>query len=242
MNLIEYSDVEITSLWNDYAETRNIGLKKIANKKLDKLIEYLDSKSENDKQKFVEYLCNQRFEKGKIKDFQQPIVEKIILPIVVDAVKNDKMPYLRWIYQLQLYSCCNYRNIDNIEYYNSKDILIRANSIDPTDIKTVVLLIKVYMDRLWFGSHHLPEYILIEEKEVDSLLEKLEQLLDKYKDKLDKIKFILEDMKYYDDLYKSWFNYKSENANIKFIEWCENHNKTYSWVKSFYYDNLQYQV
>ncbi|GAA0077587.1 hypothetical protein UT300005_19650 [Clostridium sp. CTA-5] len=45
MNLINYLDVEITSLWNDYAENRNIRLKKIANKKLNKLIEYLESKS-----------------------------------------------------------------------------------------------------------------------------------------------------------------------------------------------------
>ncbi|SFB31163.1 hypothetical protein [Clostridium frigidicarnis] len=236
MNLIEYSDVEITSLWNDYAETRNIGLKKIANIKLNKLIEYLESKSKDDKRKFVEYLCNERFEKENIKDFQQPIVEKIILPIIVDAVENDEMPYLRWIYQLQLYSCCNYRNIYNIEYYNSEDILTRANNIDPSDIKTVILLVKVYMDRLWFGSHHLPEYILIEDKEVKFLLEKLNLLLDKYKNKIDSIKFILEDMKYYKDLYKSWFKYKSENEKITFIKWCENNEKTYSWIKSYYYD------
>ena len=236
MNLIEYSDVEITSLWNDYAGTRNMGLKKIANKKLNKLIEFLESKSRDEKQKFVEYLCNERFEKENIKDFQQPIVEKLILPIIVEAVENDQVPYLRWIYQLSLYSCCNYKNIDNIEYYNSEDILIRANSIDPSDIKTVILLVNVYMNSLWFGSHHLPEYILIEDKVVNSLLEKLKLLLDRYKDKIDNIKFILEDMKYYDDLYKSWFKYKSENVNITFVEWCENNRKTYSWVKSYYYD------
>ena len=34
MKLIDYSDVEIRSLWNDYADTRNKVLKKTANNKL----------------------------------------------------------------------------------------------------------------------------------------------------------------------------------------------------------------
>ena len=38
MNLIEYYDLEISNLWNDYAETRNKGLKKNANVKLHSLI------------------------------------------------------------------------------------------------------------------------------------------------------------------------------------------------------------
>ena len=37
MKLIDYSDVEIRSLWNDYADTRNKGLKKTANNKLKNL-------------------------------------------------------------------------------------------------------------------------------------------------------------------------------------------------------------
>ncbi|WP_315119711.1 hypothetical protein [uncultured Clostridium sp.] len=236
MNLIDYLDVDISSLWNNYAETRNKGLKKIANIKLKKLVEYLESKSKDDKRKFVEYLCNERFEKENIKDFQQPIIEGIILPVIVEAVEHDEMPYLRWIYQLHLYSCCNYKNIDNIEYYNSEDILIRANKIDPSDIKTINLLLKLYMDRLWFGSHHLPEYILINEKEVKNLLNKTNHLLEEYENEINDIRCILEDIKYYDDLYKSWFEYKSKNTDITFIEWCESNKKTYSWVKSYYYD------
>lgn len=78
MNLIDYSDVDISNLWNDYAETRNKGLKKIANVKLKKLVEYLESKTKEDRRRIVEYLCIERFEKGNIKDFQQPIVEGII--------------------------------------------------------------------------------------------------------------------------------------------------------------------
>lgn len=236
MNLIDYPDSDISSLWNDYAETRNKGLKKIANEKLKKLVEYLETKTKEDKRRFVDYLCIERFEKGSIKDFQQPIVEGIILPVIVEGVEHEEMPYLRWIYQLQLYSCCNYKNIENIEYYNSEDILIHANRIDPSDIKTVNLLLKLYMDGLWFGSHHLPEYILINEREVNVLFDKVNHLIEKYESRIEDIRSTLEDIKYYNDLYKSWFKYKSQNRNISFLEWCKDNEKNYSWVKSYYYD------
>jgi len=235
MNLIDYPYLGISSLWNDYAETRNKGLKKIANAKLKKLVEYLESKTKEDKRRFVEYLCIERFEKGNIKGFQQPIVENIILP-VVEAVEREEMPYLRWIYQLQLYSCCNYKNIENIEYYNSENILIRASEIEPSDIQTINLLLKLYIDRLWFGSHHLLEYILINEKDVNDLLNKINHLIEKYGNRIEDIRYILEDIKYYDEVYKSWFKYKSENKSISFSEWCEDNKKNYPWVKVYYYD------
>lgn len=236
MNLIDYQDSDISSLWNDYAETRNNGLKKIANAKLKKLVEYLDTKTKEDKRRFVDYLCIERFEKGSIKDFQQPIVEGIILPVIVEAVEHEEMPHLRWIYQLQLYSCCNYKNIENIEYYNSEDILIHANGIDPSDIKTINLLLELYVDGLWFGSHHLPEYILINEKEVNVLINKVNHLIEKYESRIENKRSTLEDIKYYNDLYKSWFKYKSENRNISFLEWCKDNEKNYFWVKAYYYD------
>lgn len=236
MNLIDYSDFDVSSLWNDYAETRNKGLKKIANIKLKKLVEYLEIKTKEDTRRFVEYLCIERFEKGNIKDFQQPIIEGIILPVIVEAVEHEEMPYLRWIYQLELYSCCNYKNIENVEYYNSEDILVCANNIDPSDIKTINLLLKLYIDRLWFGSHHLPDYILINEKDVNDLLNKVNHLIEKYESRIENIRSILENIKYYDDLYKSWFKYKSKNRNISFSEWCEDNEKNYFWVKAYYYD------
>ncbi len=234
MNLIDYSDVDISSLWNDYAETRNKGLKKIANVKLRKLVEYLETKTKEDKRRFVDYLCIERFEKGNIKDFQQPIVEGLILPVIVEAVDHEEMPYLRWIYQLKLYSCCNYKNIENVEYYNSEDILVCANNIDPSDIKTINLLLELYIDGLWFGSHHLPDYILINEKDVNDLLNKVNHLIEKYESRIENIRSISEAIKYYDDLYKSWFEYKSKNRNISFSEWCEDNEKNYLWVIAYY--------
>ena len=235
MNLINYSDDELTVLWNDYATTRNKGLKKVANQKLRDMINFVNLKSKDKIKEFVDFICIERFEKENIKDFQQPLVEDLILPILVEGVEAEKMPYLRWIYQINLYSNSNYKNIDKIEYYTSEEVLIKANLIDPNDIQTVILLINIYIDRLSFGSHHFPENILCEKEEVDELLSKSNDLIDRYKDKLSMVSVMIEDLEYYKDLYESWFKYKNECSEISFTEWCVINNKTYSWVQTFYY-------
>ena len=118
MKLIDYSDVEIRSLWNDYAYTRNKGLKNIANNKLKNLIE-----------------------KGNIEDFQHPLVENLILPVIAPMVENDQMPYLRWSYEL------------NRACYNSEEILLKANKVDPSDIVKKYEDINYYRDLYdsWFA-------------------------------------------------------------------------------------------
>ncbi|MFT8352498.1 hypothetical protein [Clostridium saccharoperbutylacetonicum] len=236
MNLINYSDEEITKLWNDYADNRNQGLKKIANKKLRDMINFINLKNKDEIKQFVDFICIERFEKGNIKDFQQPLIEDLILPILIEGVEAEIMPYLRWIYQLKLYSNSNYKKIDNIEYYNSEKILVKANLVDPNDISTVILLMTLYIDCLWFGSHHFPEHILFEKEYVDELLNKSSKIIETYKEKSLILSSMIKDIEYYKDLYESWFKYKNECLNISFTEWCVLNNKNYSWVKTFYYN------
>ena len=114
MNFIDYSDLEITKLWNDYADTRNKGLKKIANNKLKKLIEFVNFKDDHEKKEFVDYLCNERFENENIEDFQQPLIVDLILPVIIPMANMEKMPYLRWLYQLNIYNSLIYKKYDKI--------------------------------------------------------------------------------------------------------------------------------
>ena len=237
MNFIDYSDLEITKLWNDYADTRNKGLKKIANNKLKKLIEFVNFKDDHEKKEFVDYLCNERIENENIEDFQQPLIVDLILPVIIPMVNMEKMPYLRWLYQLNIYNSLIYKKYDNLlQYYNSEEILIKANKIDCSDIKTVTLLIDMYMHDLWYGSHHLPDFILIDEKDVNNLLSKVSEIVKKYESHINCANSIYEDIKYYRDLYESWFTYKCENLDLTFDEWCKRNNKDFSWVSAYYYD------
>lgn len=237
MNFIDYSDLEITKLWNDYANTRNKGLKKIANNKLNKMIEFVNSKEYLEKKEFVDYLCNEKFENENIENFQQPLIANLILPVIIPMVNMEQMPYLRWIYQLKINDSSIYKEYhDLVEYYNSEEILIKANKIAHRDIKTVTLLIDMYMSSLWYGSHHLPEFILIDEKDVDYLLSKLSELVKKYGSDINCIDEIYRDIKYYKNLYESWFTYKHENLDITFDEWCKRNNKHFSWTSAYYYE------
>lgn len=241
MNLINYSDEEITKLWNTYANTRNKGLKKIANQKLRDMINFINLKSKEEIKQFVDFLCIEKFEKEIIKDFQQPLIQELILPVLVEGVEAEKMPYLRWIYQLNLYSNSKFCEIDKIEYYNSEEILIKANLLEANDIKTVILLMTRYIDQLWFGSHHLPEFILIKKEEADELINKSNKLIEKYKEKSYIVATMIKDVEYYKDLYESWFRYKRECINISFTQWCAINNKNYSWVQAFYYSKKDHK-
>lgn len=152
-------------------------------------------------------------------------------------VNMEQMPYLRWIYQLKINESSIYKEYhDLVEYYNSEEILIKANKIDHKDIKTVTLLIDMYMSSLWYGSHHLPEFILIDEKDVDYLLSKLSELVKKYGSDINCIDEIYRDIKYYKNLYESWFTYKHENLDITFDEWCKRNNEHFSWTSAYYYE------
>ena len=83
----------------------------------------------------------------------------------------------------------------------------------------------MYMNELWYGSHHLPEFILINEKEANECLSRVSDIVKKY-----------EDINYYRDLYDSWFAYKNENSDFTFEQWCEKNNKKFSWISAYYYE------
>lgn len=237
MNTIDYEDSKITELWNEYANTRNTGLKKLANKKLEFLIEYILKLPENKQKHFVTYICKERFDKNNIKEFQQPLVVKLIFPIVEKAVLNKEMPFLRWGYQLNLFILLNKENYDKYRYYSSYDMLKDALKLDDTDIKSVELLLNKYIDELWFVSHHIQEGIILNSKKnIKEDLEELDKLLKKYKGNLDYYDEYLKEKTYYQELYDLWFQYDESSKEISFPEWLKIRGYNYSWCNAFYYE------
>jgi len=234
---IEYKNNTITELWNEYANKRNCGLKKEANKLLDNLIKYISALDYKERAEFVSYLCNLKFEQYIDITFQQPLISKIIFPLLVDSIENKEMPQLRWLYQL------NFHDLNFIEvmeskmgYYSPGSLLKMANQIMPSDLKTAGLLLEHYFYSFWYGSHHMPDFVLIEEKEVEHIKGEIESLLRQYKNSGVITNEILNDYRYYTELYNDWFNFHRAKQDITFIEWCNRENKQYSWVRAYYYD------
>lgn len=231
MNTIDYEDSKITTLWNEYANTRNSGLKKLANKKLDLMIEYILTLPESKQKNFVTYICKERFDKNSIKTFQQPLVVKLIFPIVKKAILNEEMPFLRWGYQLDIPIF-----LDNEEYYSSEDMLKDALRLDNKDIKSVELLLNKYIDGLWFASHHIQESVILGTKEnIKYNLDELDKLLTKYKERLGSYSEYLKEKTYYQELYDLWFQYDKTNKDISFPKWLEIRGYNYYWCSAFYY-------
>ncbi|CZR96021.1 MULTISPECIES: hypothetical protein [Clostridioides] len=233
MNTIDYEDKQITTLWNEYANTRNSGLKKLANKKLDLMIEYILTLPEIKQKHFITYICKERFDNNNIKTFQQPLVVKLIFPIVKEAILNEEMPFLRWGYQLDIPISLNSKEYI---YYSSENMLKDALKLDSKDIKSVELLLNKYIDELWFASHHIQESVILSTKaNIKYDLDEMDKLLTKYEENLDSYSEYLKEKTYYQELYNLWFQYDETNKNISFPEWLEIRGYNYSWCNVFYY-------
>ncbi|MDI0267446.1 hypothetical protein QIW52_15780 [Clostridioides difficile] len=233
MNIIDYEDKQITTLWNEYANTRNSGLKKLANKKLDLMIEYILTLPEIKQKHFITYICKERFDKNNIKTFQQPLVVKLIFPIVKEAILNEEMPFVRWGYQLDIPISLN---SEEYIYYSSENMLKDALKLDSKDIKSVELLLNKYIDELWFASHHIQESVILSAKEnIKYDLDEMDKLLTKYEENLDSYSEYLKEKTYYQELYNLWFQYDETNKDISFPEWLEVRGYNYSWCNVFYY-------
>jgi hypothetical protein len=242
MYRIKYSDDEINKLWNEYTYKRNIGLKKKANRLLDKLIEYINNLECTSRQEFVYFLCTQKFEKQIDLTLQQPLILKIVFPTLLASIEDRQMPQLRWLYQLRFFDRDAIKKIEEkMGTYSEYNILKLANEVAPDDLKTVQLLLNLYLDNLWFGSHHMPEYILIGRSDVESVKNKITDLFDKYSNSGIIKNKLISNFKYYVDLYNDWFSFHEKEQKITFREWCIQENKNYSWVKSYYYKKGRYR-
>lgn len=234
MTYLSCKNDTINLLWKDYMDTRNLGLKKQANKLLLNIVKYINSLEENEIHDFVFYIGDLKYNKMENILIQFPLMKSIIFPRIFAKCKEHEMPYLRWLYQLE--------HIDNecsneiYDYFdNGFSILELAHEIDENDLICVKLLIDAYFYSLWYGGHHFPDFILIEKSHVDELENKLKKLFEKYKDSALVTQDLIDDLSYYVNMYSDWFYYNDIIKGDDFAGWCISNNKNYSWVRSYYY-------
>ena len=75
------------------------------------------------------------------------------MPVIAPMVENDQMPYLRWSYEL------------NRACYNSEEILLKANKVDPSAIVKKYEDINYYRDLYdsWFAYKNENSYFTFEQ-------------------------------------------------------------------------------
>lgn len=90
--------------------------------------------------------------------------------------------------------------------YSPEALLKLANQINPNDLKTVKLLINLYIQELEFGCHHIPDGILIDKDEFDYIKYEGYNLISRYQNTDVVNEKVLKVFNYYNELYNDWFN------------------------------------
>ena len=214
--MLRFNDEFFTSEFDRYLEVREAGLKKEGNKILEKLMLYFDELDEDIKTEICEEFCILCFEKSKMKEREiQFFLSQRIIKILEKACDENKMPHLRWYYQMT-------RNGDALE---------RAYKHELCDEKTAGLLVGEYLGVLWHGCHHFPDYCLISREYCDYLLDKISEIIQKHGlgDVVEK------EYLYYKELFSEWWTWEAEDAEEGFGEWCVSKGKRYKWVQAFYF-------
>lgn len=212
--LFRFNDMYFSEMFHHYQVTRSKGLKKQGNKMLEELMLYFDQLSQEDKEAICYELCRLR-EKGELKTLQYPLSRRVCDILRKDCQEN-KMPQLRWYYEIT----------------NDTEILEKAYHHPDCDDMTVKLMGDYYLYYLWYGSHHMPDYCLLEnEQESSRVLQQLSDLIKKH----NPLEFTKEYL-YYRQLYSDWWLYQLGKYTYSFAEWCTQHNRNYTWIKAYYYN------
>ena len=152
-------------------------------------MEYFDALDDEVKRNICYELCRLYLETKEIFELQFPLSHRIIAILAMDCEQN-KMPQMRWYYQLT----------------GDKKMLKRAFELKKDDEKTIYLMVESLLYELWNGAHHMPYCCLIEKDRSDELLSNLKGILDAYGVPND----VNEEYEYYLNLYSDWWRFDKD--------------------------------
>lgn len=152
------------------------------------------------------------------------------------------VPYpLKQILYEKLEKCCeNGKADEKIFYWAGKylyrmDYVRKSLEINLNYDDARIYMNKVNLDRLWFATHHLPEYYCKdgEEQEDLKLCETVENEIEKISSE-EKREHLFKDLYFYKELIENYIEWK-KSGTLSFLEWGkENNKKVESGVTTIY--------
>ena len=142
----------------------------------------------------------------------------------------------------KLQKCCERGNVDEkIFYWAGKylyrmDYIRKSLEINPNYDDARLYIIKIKLDRLWFATHHLPDYYCKdgEEQEDLKLCEVTQNEIEKIVSE-EKREYLFKKLYFYKELIENYIEWK-KSSSLTFEEWGkENNRKVDSGVISIYY-------
>ncbi|MBF0715689.1 hypothetical protein [Gemelliphila palaticanis] len=219
--LIEVFDEE--EEYKNYLINREKGFRKEAFQHLDLFIEDFETREEVKQMDFIRTLFALE---------NRSFMMDVGFPYPLKKVLNEK---------LEEY-CENGKADEKIFYWAGKylyrmDYVRKSLAINPYYDDARIYMIEVKLDRLWFATHHLPDYYCKDGQEQEDL--KLCEVTQKEIEKLsseEKRKYLFRDLYFYQELIENYIEWK-KSGTLSFLEWGkENNKKVDSGVIAIYYE------
>lgn len=208
--------------YKNYLINREKGLRKEAFQHLELFIKDFETRSEAEQLQFIRTL----FELEN-----------------TSFIMDEGIPYpLRKVLNGKLQKCCERGNADEkIFYWTGKylyrmDYIRKSLEINPNYDDARIFIIKEKLDRLWFATHHLPDYYCKDGEEYEDL-----KLCEATQNEIEKIlseekkEYLFKDLYFYKELIENYIEWK-KSSSLTFEKWGkENNRKVDSGVISIYY-------
>lgn len=208
--------------YKNYLINREKGLRKEAFQHLELFIKDFETRSEAEQMQFIRTL----FELEN-----------------TSFIMDEGIPYpLRRVLNGKLQNCCERGNVDEkIFYWVGKylyrmDYIRKSLEINPNYDDARIFIVKEKLDRLWFATHHLPDYYCKDGEEYEDL-----KLCEATQNEIEKIlseekrEYLFKDLYFYKELIENYIEWK-KSSSLTFEEWGkENNRKVDSGVISIYY-------
>ena len=224
---------EIEQDWHEYNKLKHSGLKKQANKLLLSIVEKIENQGLLKFKNFLFSLCEEGLSSDYTKKIQHPIFVRCVLPLLVDGYNSNSVQELVFIVKANINGYCR-EIFQSIGQVSNQELLKTALLAEPNNRMIISLLAADYVEGLYYGAHHLPDCLIIEQEYANSLIKESSLFFEQHSDLIE-IKLI-DSHKYYLQLYHDYLVWKTGLFKFSFQEWCEKNNRTYHWVKSFCYD------
>lgn len=226
----DFKDDNLNNLWVSYQEKKEVGLKKEANKLLNKVVDELRRKDDKLKTDFVKDLLGKVYDEGTGFELQYPLLKQIIFPVLVNEFKKKSMPDVRWLCQIPYIDVESSLEIDRLVNNSNtrEELLLLALDLDKGDKIAQELLLKYYINYLDFSIHEIPDGLLCTVEEGLDVISKAYRLIDKYNFDAHKIHEVNELLEFCKILITEWKNFRSQSEISNFDSWCDEHNFDYT--------------
>lgn len=212
---------EIWSIWNEYEKLNSLDSKK----SYDYLINLIDTLKKNSLEDyFAKEFCERYLDIDNNINIRHILKVEILYPYLLKSLSRRRMPEIRYLAQLgwdtnTRLEIIHILNLDNkINLYEA--LLNIAYEKNPTDEKTLTLLLTHHFETLWYAKKSLPKEINLNINLIKKSLDKLETLLTNINTNYLN-KEVFSNYLYHKKLYDNWEDYSNLKTSVKFDKWLK---------------------